>query len=142
MHQPTVGMTRGKYGPHTELFFFIIRKEPFPLTEAVQFQPFVSAESLKACALVGLHFLAAEDDAGSSGGQSLALGDIWRCGCPKRFDWVSDVESWTESEGTSSSQQCEHDVESRALNVMSKNRSGEKISLFLVDWEFARAALR
>ena len=30
-----------KYGPHGELFFFLIKKEPFALTEAVVFKPFV-----------------------------------------------------------------------------------------------------
>ena len=47
----------------------------------------------------------------SSGSQSLDLGDAWRYGCPNSPDWDSDVESWTESEGTSS-EQCEHNVES------------------------------
>ena len=41
-----------KYGPHGELFFSI-KTEPFGLTEAVQFKPFVPAETVKACALVG-----------------------------------------------------------------------------------------
>ena len=38
----------GKYGPHGELFVFLIKKEPVALTKAVPFKPFVSAESLKA----------------------------------------------------------------------------------------------
>ena len=45
----------GKYGPHSELFFFLIRKEPAALTQAVPFKPVVFAEKLKACALIGLH---------------------------------------------------------------------------------------
>ena len=52
-----------------------------------------------------------------------------------------NVGSWTESEGTSSSEQCEHNVESLALNVMEPDQSGEKISLFLEDWELASVAL-
>ena len=43
----------GKYGPHGELFFFLIKKEPFALTRAVEFKPFVLAETLGACALIG-----------------------------------------------------------------------------------------
>ena len=35
----------GKYGPHSELFFFLIRKEPVALTQAVPFKPFVSVKS-------------------------------------------------------------------------------------------------
>ena len=45
----------GKYGPHSELFFFLIRKESVALTQAVPFEPFVSSETLNACALIGLH---------------------------------------------------------------------------------------
>ena len=48
----------------------------------------------------------------------------------KAHDWDSATESRTESEGTSSSGQCEHYVESLALNVMGQNQSGEQISLF------------
>ena len=50
---------------------------------------------------------------------------MWRYGCPKSPDWDSDVESWTESEGSSASEQCEHDVESLALNVMEQDQSGD-----------------
>ena len=38
----------GKYGPHGELFLFLIKME---LTRAVEFKPFVTAETLKTCAL-------------------------------------------------------------------------------------------
>ena len=54
----------GKYGPHGELFLFLIKKEPVALTMAVPFKPFVSAETLKARAQIGLHLLAAEGEAG------------------------------------------------------------------------------
>ena len=51
-----------KYGPHGELFFFfLIKKEPSVLTKAVQFRPFVTAETLKACALIGLHLKVEEN---------------------------------------------------------------------------------
>ena len=36
---------------------------------------------------------------------------------------------------------CEHNVESLALDATRQDQSGEKISLFLEDWELARAAL-
>ena len=51
------------------------------------------------------------------------LGDMRRYGCKKSPDWDSDVESWTESEGTSS-EQCEHIVESLALNAMGQDQPG------------------
>ena len=73
-----------KYGPLSEHFFFLIKKEPVALTKVVPFKPFVSAETPKACALIGLHLLAAEEEAGSSGSRSADFGDMWRCGCPKK----------------------------------------------------------
>ena len=75
----------GNYGPHSELFFFLIKKKPVALTKAVPFNPFGSAKTLKTCALIGLHLLAAECEAGSSGSQSPDLGHMWRYGCPKRL---------------------------------------------------------
>ena len=67
-----------KYGPHSELFFFLVKKESADLTKAVPFKPAVPAETLKACALIGSHLLAAAGEAGSSGSQSPDLGDMWR----------------------------------------------------------------
>ena len=64
-------------------FFFLIKKEPVALTKVVPFKPFVSAETPKACALIGLHLLAAEEEAGSGGSRSADFGDMWRCGCPR-----------------------------------------------------------
>ena len=55
-----------KYGPHGELFFFLIRKEPVALVQAVPFEPFVPAETLRTCALIGLPFMAAGGESGSS----------------------------------------------------------------------------
>ena len=118
-----------KYGPHSELFFFLIRKGPGALAQAVQFKPSVSTKTIKTFALIGLHLLAVEDGAGSSGSQSPDLRNMCKCGCPESPDWDSDVESWTDSEGTSSSEHCEHIVECLALNVLGQDQSGEKISL-------------
>ena len=66
----------GKYGPHGKLFFFLIKKEQVAVSNEVPFRPFVSSETLKACALIGLHLLAAEGEAGSSGSQSPDIGDV------------------------------------------------------------------
>ena len=131
----------GKYGPHGELFFFLIKKEPLALTEAAQFKPFVPAETLKACALIGVYLMGAEGASGSSGSPSPDLGDMWRHGCRKSPDWDSEGGSWSEREGLSSSYFREHDVESPALHVIGLHWSGEKVSFFLEDWELARVAL-
>ena len=59
----------GKYGPHGELFFFLIQKEPATMPGVETFSPFInadirtplfSAEVLKTCALVALHVIAEE----------------------------------------------------------------------------------
>ena len=59
----------------------------------------------------------------------------------KSLEWDSDGESWSESEGLSSSDVREHNEESLAFTVMGQNGSGEQVSLFLEDWELARVAL-
>ena len=53
----------------------------------------------------------------------------------------SDGESWSESEGLSSFDFREHNVESLSLHVIGLSWSGENVSLFLEDWEPARVAL-
>ena len=78
----------GKYEPHGELFFFLVKKEPVVASDDVSSNPFVSPETLKACALVGLH-LVAEGEAGSRGSQSPVLEDMWRHGCPISREWNS-----------------------------------------------------
>ena len=42
--------------------------------ESILFGPCISAEIVKACALIGLHMMAVEN----------AFRDMWRCGCPKK----------------------------------------------------------
>ena len=112
------------------------------LTTAVPFKPSVSAATLKAYALIGLNLLAAEGEAGASGSQSPVSGDMWRSGLPKESpDWASDGDWWSDSEGLSSSDFREQNVESLALHVIGLNWSGETVSLFLEHWELARVAL-
>ena len=71
-----------KYGPHGELYFFVIYKEQVVASNEMLPNPFVSAETLKACALIGLRLLVAEGEDGSSGCPSPDLGNMWRYGCP------------------------------------------------------------
>ena len=59
----------------------------------------------------------------------------------KSFDWgTATLSHGLESEGISSSEKCEHNVENSALSVMGQDQSGEKISLFVEDCELARVA--
>ena len=62
-------------------------------------------------------------------------------GSPNNLDWDVNFVSRTGSEGTSSSEQREHNVESLALNAMGQDQSGGNMCLFLEDWELARVAL-
>ena len=64
----------GKYGRHGELIFFLIKKEKVVASNEV-LPTCVSSETLEACALIGLHLMAADHEVGSSGRQSLDLGE-------------------------------------------------------------------
>ena len=128
----------GKYGPHGELFFSSKRSRGGVERGAAR-SVCLCGNAQSVCALIGLHlFWQQKNEAGSSGSQSPDLRDKWRYGCPKSPDWDSVVESWTESEGTSSSEQCEYNAESLAVSGMGQDQLGEKISLFSEDWELGR----
>ena len=101
--------------------------------ELVEFGPCTSAESVKACALIGLHMMAEET--------SLGLGDMCRYGCPKSPGWSSGGFDWAGSEGTYSFEDYEHNVDNLALEVVGQKLSGEVVSLFLEDWELVPVAL-
>ena len=76
-----VGMFHGSMGRMASSFSSFIKEEPVVVSDdEVLPNPFVSAETLKACALTGLHLLPAGDEAGSSGSQSPELGDMWKYG--------------------------------------------------------------
>ena len=68
-----------------------------------------------------VRLLGAEGEAESSCSQSPDLGDMWRHCCQKSPDWDIDGESWSESEGLSSSDFREHNVESFAVHVIGLN---------------------
>ena len=81
----------GKYGPHGELFFFLIQKEPATVPGSETFSPFLnadirtpffSADVLKKCALLALHFIAEQGSGGEDGCPAPDPGDEWKLGCP------------------------------------------------------------
>ena len=118
-----------KYGPRGELFF--VKKEPVA-SNGVPSSPFVSVETLRACSLVGLHLLAAQVDARSSGSLSLHLGDMWRHGFPMSPEWVS---SCSASETSFGCEVYEHNNECRAIEV---GRIGQ--ARWCEDWKLGRVA--
>ena len=81
----------GKYGPHGELFFLLIQKEPATVPVGETFSlffnadirtPLFSADVLKKCALIALHLIA-EEGRDADGCHVRGLGDEWTLGCPK-----------------------------------------------------------
>ena len=73
----------GKYGPHGELFFFLIQQEPAMVSGGKNFNPFFNADIrtslfsagvLKKCALIALHLIA-EEGRDAEGCQTPDFGD-------------------------------------------------------------------
>ena len=62
-------------------------------------------------------------------------------GCPKSPMWESEGEAWSEDESVSSGGSREGNVCNGALHVIGLCGPGDKISLFLQDWELAKVAL-
>ena len=86
---------------------------------------------------MALHELAEEGRDREVGFRVPGLGDEWKMGCPKSPMWESDGELWSEDESVSSSGPREGDVGNDALHVIGLDGPGDKISLFLQDWELA-----
>ena len=103
-----------------ELFFFLIKKEPVA-SDDVSSDPFVSAETLKACALIGLHLLVAEAEAGSGGSQSPDLGDKWRHRCPMSPKLISSCSAHETSRGCD---EYEHNNDKRGGSALSRGLGG------------------
>ena len=91
----------GKYGPHGELFFFLIQEEPATMPGSATFSPFLnadirtsyfSADVLDNCALIALHLIA-EERRNGDGCHAPGLGDEWNMGCPKSPMWESEGEA-------------------------------------------------
>ena len=118
-------------------FFFTLKKEPTVIRELVDFGPCVSAETVKARALIGLHTMAEENAFWLGRDLSPDLGDVWRNVCPKSPEWISS--------GPTSKAYCcfefyEHNFENMAIEVIGQDSSGN-VALFLKDWELGRVAL-
>ena len=94
----------GKRGPHGELFFFLIQREPATELVGETFSPFFNADIrrplfsgdvLKKCALLALHMIA-EEGRDADGFQVPGLGDEWQMGCPRSPLWESEWGSLSE----------------------------------------------
>ena len=69
------------------------------------------------------------------------LGDEWKVGCLKSPMWESEGEAWSEDERVSCSGSREGNACNDALHVIGLHGPGDKVSLFLQDWELAKVAL-
>ena len=98
--------------PFGELYFFLLKKEPMVLRELVRFGPSMTVETVKACALIGLHMMIEENSKRSENGSSV-----------------------------SSSSSDENNVGSDALFVIGLHGCGDTNALLLQDWEVAKVAL-
>ena len=102
----------GRYGPYSELFFFLLLKEPLVLRELVRFGPSIPVKAAKACALIGLH---------------------------TRFEenaWRSDSGT-----SVSSSSSSENNVGDEALHIIGLHGCGDTMSLFFQEWEVANGSI-
>ena len=135
----------GKYGPHGEPPFFLIQKEPAIAPNSETFSPFInpgirfpcfSTDVRKKCALIALHVMAEEGRNGDP-----RAGGKWKMGCPQGPKCESEGEAWSEDESVSSIGFCKSNMCNDALHVIGLQESGDKISLFLHDWELAKVAL-
>ena len=60
--------------------------------------------------------------------------------CPESPMWESEGEAWSEDEDASSTASREGNVCNDALHVVGLHGLGDKIPLFLQDWELAKVA--
>ena len=118
---------QGKYGPHGELFFFVLKKEPMVPGELIEFEPCISAETIKACALIGLHMMAEENALRSDSDSSRRHVEVW---LPKKSPVrSSNGVEWAGSVDASSLEYYEHNVGNLAVEVVGQNWSSEVIYL-------------
>ena len=110
-----------KYGPHGELFFFLLKNKLMVLSELVEFGPCFSAEAVNACAVIGLHMMAEENVLRSDRDSSPDLGEMWKYGCPKSPAWSDEGFEGERSEDTSSEEYYEHSVDNLTIEVVGHN---------------------
>ena len=115
----------GKYGPHGELFCSFLKKEPMVLSKLVEFGPCFSADTVKACGMIGLHIIAEENAFPSDKGSSPDHGEVWKHGCPKSPVWSDDGLEEERGEDASSVEYYEHNVDNLAIEVVGQNWSCE-----------------
>ena len=125
----------GKYGPHGELLSFLIQQEPESMPGSETLSTFLnadirtslfSADVLKKCGEDGCH--------------ALDLGDEWKLAVQRAQCGKVRAKPGQKTNSVSSINFRESNVCNEALHVSGLYRPGDKISLFLKDWELAKVA--
>ena len=98
-------------------------------------------ETLKACALIGLHLVTAEGDFLIVWCLCARAGRIPGLNGPRYPVWKEEDVSCSGNESTLVYEVYEHNNESRAVEVIGQDWSCEVGALFLEDWELERVAL-
>ena len=133
----------GKYGPHGELFFILSQKEQATMPDSETFSPFInadirtpffSAESLRSARLAPCTGLRKKEEM-ERYVVFLVWVNAWESGLSKESNVGG--EAWSEDESVSSNGAREGNVDNEALHVIGLYGPGDKISLFLKDWELA-----
>ena len=99
-----------------------------------------SADVLKKCALIALHVNGRRRKIWGWISSPLSWEEEWKMGCPKRPMWEGEGAACLEDENASSSSSREGNVCNDALHGIGLHGPGDKISLFLQDWELAKVA--
>ena len=87
-----------------------------------------------------MRWIAEEGRGGEGGCHAPDSGDEWKLGFAKSPTWDCEGEAWSADKGVSSSDFREGNVCNDALHVIGLHGPGDKVSLFLKDWELARVA--
>ena len=95
--------------------------------------------ALPKCALVALHVIA-EEGRGGEDGCTPDLANEWKLNCPKSQMWEIEDAQWSEDK-VCLQMTLERAMCNEALRVIGLYGPGDKISLFLKDWELAKVAL-
>ena len=124
LRTPTQWNVPGRYGPHGELFFFPLKKEPMVLRELVRFGRSIRPHGELLFSLIQKKPAFVPD--------SEAFNSFVGDGFP-----VPELKGGS---GASDDVQADN-VSNEALYVIGLHGSGDRISLFLQDWEVAKVAL-
>ena len=121
----------GKYGPHGELFFFLMQKEPAIVPDSETFSPFINPD-------IRTPFFSAPRLAHNGRRRKR-----WRqMGSPKSPRWESEGKAWSEDEGASTNASREGNVCMRCTSGCMGPMTRSLCFFSCRIWELAKVAQR